>query len=485
MKLFQILKSKTKIKFPPFKILYAISDFIISLLILSFIFLSKNQNTLSEIFYFSILIFIFSIISILTFQYFRLYKRQIVDSTVKQIIQIFKSSILELILFSSILFVFSLFQNYWDLESFIRKFIFYNPTSKIISRLIFMNYLKKSNLFKTITSENVIIIGIDEGSKLLSLKLLEEKYLKSNIKGFISLKRNEVSSFQDIPVIGYIDDLKEIIKQKKINSIYISSSEISNQDLHEIVEISLKHNSYIHISSNHFKIISEKMSIDRIKDLPLIRMTSQLKNIYSFYFKKSLDFLISIILIILFSPLLIFLSIVIKMTSKGPIIFSQNRVGLNGSQFRFYKFRSMTVGIDHDKNRAKLMHDFINQKDNKMSLNTKIVDDNNITKVGKIIRKYSIDELPQLFNVIKGDMSLIGPRPCTPYEYESYKEWHKLRFNSLPGCTGLWQVTSRSSSNYDEMILLDIYYNNNISFWLDFQILLKTIPAVIGGKGDG
>jgi len=129
------------------------------------------------------------------------------------------------------------------------------------------------------------------------------------------------------------------------------------------------------------------------------------------------------------------------------------------------------------------MIDLIKGNNNNKGGSTKVVNPTRITKFGKFIRKYSLDELPQLFNVIKGDMSLVGPRPCLPYEYEVYDDWHKRRLSVKPGCTGLWQVTARSEVSFEDSVILDIYYIQNISPWLDLQLLLKTIPVLLTGKG--
>ena len=144
----------------------------------------------------------------------------------------------------------------------------------------------------------------------------------------------------------------------------------------------------------------------------------------------------------------------------------------------------MIVGSDNDESRKEEMISLIKGKNNNCNNgSTKVVNSSRITKFGKFIRKYSFDELPQVFNVIKGDMSLVGPRPCLPYEFEVYDEWHKKRLDVKPGCTGLWQVTSRSETSYDDMVVLDIYYLQNISPWFDLQLLLKTIPVLVSGKG--
>jgi lipopolysaccharide/colanic/teichoic acid biosynthesis glycosyltransferase len=187
-------------------------------------------------------------------------------------------------------------------------------------------------------------------------------------------------------------------------------------------------------------------------------------------------------MLIIASPLLIFTSILIKVTSKGPVIFSQRRIGKNGKPFDFYKFRSMIHNGKKDSEREKEFVNFIN--DDKQRHNYKVLDEDKVTRVGKIIRKTSIDELPQLFNVIKGDMSLVGPRPCLPYEFNHYQSWQRKRVEVMPGCTGLWQVFGRNSVSFVDSMKMDIYYIYKMSFLTDLEYMIKTIPVILLAKGE-
>ena len=206
--------------------------------------------------------------------------------------------------------------------------------------------------------------------------------------------------------------------------------------------------------------------------------------------KRLLDIAGSIAAISLFSPLFILIPIIIKLTSKGPVIFRQERIGQHGRRFNFWKFRSMYVN-NNDEVHRKYVHGLIagqaqaatggNGTKKKVY---KITRDDRITPVGRFLRKTSLDELPQFFNVLKGDMSLVGPRPPIPYEVEKYDIWHHCRVMEIkPGITGLWQVAGRSSTTFNEMVRLDVQYARNWTLWLDIKILLKTPAAVVAGKG--
>lgn len=209
--------------------------------------------------------------------------------------------------------------------------------------------------------------------------------------------------------------------------------------------------------------------------------------------KRLIDVVLSAMLLVLLSPLMVAIAIAIRLDSPGPVLFRQHRV--RGDQrarpdhpeenvFTFLKFRSMYDGVDQSAHR-KYMEGLINgrAKVNGSGSRYKLVGDPRITNVGRVLRKTSLDELPQLLNVLRGEMSLVGPRPAIPYEVAQYKPWHTQRLTVTPGITGLWQVSGRSDLPFDEMVRLDIQYSDIRSPWTDLVILLKTIPAVMSGRG--
>jgi len=222
---------------------------------------------------------------------------------------------------------------------------------------------------------------------------------------------------------------------------------------------------------------------------PLDLDESTKTNRFQTVMKRVIDIAGSLVGLILFSPLMLLTAIVIKIASPGPAIFTQSRFGRKGVHIPFYKFRSMYWNVDDQVHREYVNHlikgnlEKINQGEGKKPL-YKMRSDARITLVGKIIRKTSIDELPQFLNVLKGEMSLVGPRPPIPYEVEKYEPWHLRRILAVkPGITGLWQVSGRSTTSFDEMVRLDLRYAGNWSLWLDLKILLKTIRAVFCTKG--
>jgi lipopolysaccharide/colanic/teichoic acid biosynthesis glycosyltransferase len=206
--------------------------------------------------------------------------------------------------------------------------------------------------------------------------------------------------------------------------------------------------------------------------------------------KRIFDFTAALLALVLLSPLILVIALAIKLDDGDPIIIVQKRVGLGGRVFDFYKFRSMVHNLDHSQTNKefaqKVIRGEITQapKENggllKPASNGRV-----ITRVGKILRKTSLDELPQLFNILKGDMSLVGPRPSIDYEAEAYHDWYLPRLSVLPGITGLAQINGRSSIPFPEIVEWDLQYIENASIWLDMKILLHTIPVVIGMRNSG
>jgi lipopolysaccharide/colanic/teichoic acid biosynthesis glycosyltransferase len=205
--------------------------------------------------------------------------------------------------------------------------------------------------------------------------------------------------------------------------------------------------------------------------------------------KRVIDIVCTSLILVLFAPLFVMIALLIKASSKGPVLFKQQRVGRYGKPFTFLKFRSMYINNDDSIHReyvAKLIANEAEQhKSNENDHNTyKLMDDKRVTAMGRILRRSSMDELPQLLNVLKGDMSLVGPRPPLPYEVAVYQTWHRRRVLEVkPGITGLWQVTGRSRVKFDEMVRLDLRYATSWSPWLDLKILMRTPLAVIKGEG--
>lgn len=240
----------------------------------------------------------------------------------------------------------------------------------------------------------------------------------------------------------------------------------------------------VHISFHFFpEVIDQgKPSLKSEKELyPDVKKSNRSRPVYNIV-KRFIDVTVSLTGLILFAPLLLIIAVCIKASSKGPVLFKQRRIGEFGKEFDFMKFRTMYIGNNHEIHK-QYVRSLIHQADESKPV-YKITDDPRVTPVGRFLRKSSLDELPQLINVLKGEMSLVGPRPPIPYEVADYRYWHRRRvIEAKPGITGLWQVHGRSRTTFDEMVRLDLRYVTEQSLWLDFKILLQTPFAVISGKG--
>ncbi len=250
----------------------------------------------------------------------------------------------------------------------------------------------------------------------------------------------------------------------------------------------------IEISFHNFPEEYDKQRSDKSEaDLSLYPdlLDKKSSNRRSFILKRSMDIVGSIVGILIFLPFFLTISILIKLSSKGPVFFKQKRLGQLGKKFSFLKFRTMHVNSDEHIHKDYIKELICNQKsveevkkNGGKGRSYKIKDDSRVTLIGKLLRKSSLDELPQFINVLKGDMSLVGPRPPIPYEVEHYDIWHRNRILEMkPGITGIWQVNGRSSTTFDEMVRMDIQYSRKWSLFLDIKILLKTPYIVLYGKG--
>lgn len=294
---------------------------------------------------------------------------------------------------------------------------------------------------------------------------------ETDIRGWYHTGQTFGIIFTDIPA-GTENFLDSIIQK-----IYARFCNHLDPDIIKNISISF----HLFPEINGGAAIDETFNINLYPDLTQKSMGKRL----SLAVKKCIDFFGSFIGLLMFSPIFLVLAIAIKATSPGPVFFRQDRVGYNGKIFSFLKFRSMKANNDSAEHKAYITK-FINEQQNAAVEPGvfKLTNDSRITPIGHFIRKTSLDELPQLINVLKGDMSLVGPRPPIPYECELYDIWHRRRLLSCkPGITGLWQVVGRSRTTFDEMVRLDLKYIREWSLWLDIKILLKTPKAVLGGSG--
>ncbi|MGA2666997.1 MAG: sugar transferase [Patescibacteria group bacterium] len=288
------------------------------------------------------------------------------------------------------------------------------------------------------------------------------------------IKRNRGLGYKLVKVIDEagVEKLEAILERNPADEIIVTNTHLNQSKISEILEFCRFHQISLKTTPDLFLVRSSHIDVQTLAGVPIMEFKRTSLDGWGRIIKRIVDLVGSLILIIIFSPLMLIIAGLIKLTSRGPILFRQERVGLE-KKFIFYKFRSM-------KNMAEKEHEKYIQKYGNMF---KLSHDPRATPLGRILRKTSLDELPQFFNVLKGDMSLIGPRPPLPSEVERYTTWQRKRLGVKPGITGLWQVSGRSELSFDEWVRLDAYYIENWSLWLDLQIFLRTLWVIIRGRG--
>ena len=359
-------------------------------------------------------------------------------------------------------------------------------TALLIHRLFIfpalLRFGSKNNL-----QRRILIIGTQEAGVEFAKKCLnEENYSSLKPIGFLSDDHaKDEKIFGNLCCIGRLEDLPEIVDLYKIEGAVITQTDLSYAKLMSLIEQCIRNFGWVDVHTDKSAVLHKNLDTDTYFDIPFVRMREIPRGPMITLYKQMLDITGSLAGIIILSPLLIATAIAIKRTSPGPVFYTRDRVGCKGKLFPFYKFRSMSVGADQDESRDAEIKKYIQSEDSGQQ--SKIVNTAYVTPVGKFIRKWAIDELPQLFNVLKGDMSLVGPRPVPLGEHEMSDDWHKKRFDIKPGCTGLWKIYAArdNTTSFNHSVLYDIYYSRNMNPLLDAYIILGTIKVILSGKADG
>lgn len=443
------------------------------------LFFANPPFVLSDI----ILFFVYSIVILFIFNVNRLYQIQIYLTIPEQLQAITLSlmiSVLGLALFSFFTKSVIIFESrFIVLSFFLISFALLVALRIFIFRTIF-----KYNVLSLIPYRRILIFGVEENGIKLASQLNKKNHVGLDVVGFIDDKipvgAPVVNGYK---VIGNISDDQKIIDSMNIDEVILCYENLPEQQYLELIEKYARTKARVLIAAKKFGVIPKYVQEEYYGNIPVVGVLNNTPYLGFKFFKRYVDVSFALLGLIILSPLLISVACAIKLGSKGPILYRQTRIGKDGKPFTFYKFRSMYIGSDRDELRPEQIKRFIQGGDNGNGSSTKIVEESNITMIGRFIRKTSIDELPQLINVLKGDMSLVGPRPCLPYEWEIYNDWHKKRLSVTPGCTGIWQVSARSEVGFHEMVLLDMYYIYNISLHLDIWVMLKTIPVMLFGTG--
>ncbi len=326
-------------------------------------------------------------------------------------------------------------------------------------------------------TQTVLIVGTGSTARNFTDRVLFNSRMGLKIIGFIDWERRPgLWRYQDIPSIGMLEDLPEILKSEQVDWVIFAVGRKYLDRIENSIEICEKMGIYVAVLADFFTAKFARRKAGALFDFPLVYYDMAPALNFSMLLKGALDRILAVLGIIIAMPIMIAAALVIRLTSKGPIVFKQERCGLNGRKFTLYKFRTMVENAEQLK---KELADY-NEMDGAAF---KIKNDPRITAAGKFLRKTSIDELPQFFNILKGDMSLVGPRPPLQGEVINFDLWQRRKLSMKPGLTGLWQISGRSNISFDEWMKLDLKYIDNWSLWEDTKILAKTVPAVLKGTG--
>ncbi len=326
---------------------------------------------------------------------------------------------------------------------------------------------------------SAIIIGANNEGLSLAEQLTSSRASGFHIMGFIDKKLPVGTQvLRDLHVLGTVDQLDELIARHEIEELILASSAISSRD--RMLEIFQKYgvssDVNVRMSSGLYEIITTGLTVKEFAYVPLVGVNKVRLTGVDEFLKYSMDILLALPALLLLGPIMLLIALAIKLETPGPIVYRRRVMGMNGEEFEALKFRTMYENGDEILSAYPELHD-------ELSRNFKLRDDPRVTIVGQILRQTSLDELPQLINVLRREMSLVGPRIITPAEVEKYEKWDLNLMTVRPGLTGLWQVSGRSDVTYEERVRLDMHYIRNWSIWLDIQLLFQTIPAVIRRRG--
>lgn len=323
--------------------------------------------------------------------------------------------------------------------------------------------------------QNTVIVGAGDIGQLVGRKLLQHPEYGLKLVGFVDVDPKERrAGIPDLELLGGVDDLSDVVSRHSVDRVIIAFSRTTHEDLLELVRALGKEDVQIDVVPRLFDAVNPRASVHMVEGLPLVGLTPARIPRSSRLLKRCLDAAAASVLLAAVAPLMLFIALLIKRDSKGPVFFRQTRLGMDRREFKLLKFRTMRVGTDELAHKEFVQDVFDrNASPTEQSL-YKLDRAGDVTRVGRFLRRTSLDELPQLLNVIRGEMSLVGPRPCLPYEVDLFLPHHHERFLMPAGLTGLWQVEARAHVSFSEALDLDVAYVRGWSFGLDLRLLLRT-----------
>jgi exopolysaccharide biosynthesis polyprenyl glycosylphosphotransferase len=318
-----------------------------------------------------------------------------------------------------------------------------------------------------------VLVGSGKHIEDVHSALVDEVHAPVDMIGFISLTPRPDNGLRSL---GLIEDLAAVLDRHRVQEVIIADPDFPEERAVDLVDQCHTRGVTVRIAPSTMEILVHRAEFVPGASVPLFELRPPVFDGFDYLIKRSFDLAVALVLIVVLSPLLIAIALGVFITSRGPVLYRSIRPGIGGEPFACFKFRTMRSDAD------QLQADLESHNEASGAL-FKIRHDPRLTRFGRFLRRYSLDELPQLFNVVQGRMSLVGPRPLPQRDFDQLEDWHKKRYLVLPGVTGLWQVSGRSELDFDDLVRLDFLYLERWSVGLDLTILLKTIPAVLSREG--
>lgn len=430
-------------------------------------------------------------IRLLSFRHYNLYRVRGEFSLVDDGIRIFKATAIGSLLIVAAAF---LYRGGFEFRAFSysRSVFVYDFAFVLIGVGLLRLMMRTAQTFVRERQINLIptlVVGRGTEASLFIREMRERPALGYRVIGVVETEPSQLTFGQDyegVPVIGDLNTLPEVIRDSGANEVIIADPQVNGDALFEVMmRCGRRRGVEFRIAPSLFNCLPRKTEIDQIGVLPMIRLFREPLSSSARILKRTFDLIFSALAILLLLPVWLLIALLIKLDSKGPVFYTQERVGMDGRLFLLYKFRTMAADADSELHR-EYQRAFIAGRveanlGDEQKPTYKLLADPRITRIGKILRRTSLDEVPQLLNVLAGDMSMVGPRPPIPYEVEAYDLWHRKRLDMKPGLTGLWQVSGRNRLPFEEMVRLDLFYIENWSLLLDLKIILRTAFVMLSG----
>jgi len=329
--------------------------------------------------------------------------------------------------------------------------------------------------------QNTVIVGAGDVGQTIAEKLRRHPEYGVNVVGFVDREPKEQrESLGDLTILGPPNDLESIVRTHDVERVIIAFSRVSHEEVLSLIRSLKDAFVQVDIVSRYYELVGPSTGISTVEGIPVLCLPPRALGSSAKLMKRALDIVLSLVALALLMPVFLVVMLAIFLDSRGPILFRQPRIGAGGKTFEIFKFRTMIPEAEELKDAVAHMSLHADGDDRMF----KIADDPRVTRLGHVLRKASIDELPQLLNVLRGEMSLVGPRPLIPSEDVRVEDWGRERLSLRPGMTGLWQVLGRSEIPFEEMVRLDYLYVTNWSLWQDLRLMCGTVPAMLkGGRG--